>query len=73
MDSVLNDFLKIKGFIKEEPKKVNKKVEKVEMPQLTLNINEITFKDIIEKKPKRKDVIEYIKNKMEGYEKEFLD
>lgn len=70
MDSVLSEFLKIKGFIKEEPKKNTKKEPEINMK--TLN-DEITFKDIIEKKPKRKDIIKFLKNKMELYEKEFLD
>lgn len=74
-DTVLKDFMKLKGLIKEEPKP-QKKVEKKQIcEELNLGLldNSISFKEIIEKKPSRKKVVEYLKNKMELYEKEFLD
>jgi hypothetical protein len=68
-DYVLNDFLKRKGMIKEEPAKVTGK--KQEPPKIIIETN--TIKDIIENKPNNKKVIEFLKEKMQAYEQEFLD
>ena len=67
-DYVLNDFLKRKGVIKEEPAKVTaKKQEPLKI------ITDNPLKDIIENKPTNKKVIEFLKEKMQAYEQEFLD
>ena len=74
-DTVLKDFMKLKGLIKEDPKPQKQAPKKQITEELNLGLlnNSISYKEIIEKKPNRKKVIEYLKNRMEQYEKEFLD
>jgi len=73
-DAVLQDFLKRKGLLKEEEpvKNVTKKAKK-ELEKTIIANNSITLKDIIEEKPNKKKIIQFLKERMEAYEKEFLD
>lgn len=73
-DAVLQDFLKRKGLLKEEePVKTIPKKAKKELEKPLIVDNSITLKDIIEQKPSKKKILEFLKEKMEAYEKEFLD
>lgn len=74
MNDVLDNFLKRKGLIKEElpAKTVAKKAKKEEKKEIIVD-NSITLHDIIEEKPSKKKIIEFLKERMEAFEKEFLD
>jgi hypothetical protein len=69
-DAVLKDFLKARGLIKEP--EIKKKVEKIPETIPILD-NNLSLNYIINEKPSRKKIIEFLKYKMEAHEKEFLD
>jgi hypothetical protein len=74
MSDVLDSFLKAKGLIKEEvPVKNVPKKGKKELEKPIIVDNSITLKDIIEEKPSKKKILEFLKERMQAYEKEFLD
>jgi len=75
MEPILRDFLMKKGVIPDEKKAVviNKLSEGKKEKYINYQKNILNLKQIVEEKPSRKKIIEYLKEKMQAYEKEFLD
>jgi len=73
-DSVIKQYLILKGLIPDEKKVLTTAQKKKDAVPLEVQVEKASeFKDIVEKKPKIKVVTAYIQNKLNELNAEFLD